>query len=183
MSQAQPLSSAPLNLEALQVLSLSYSAFSDYDDSAAADYTLTEIGFLPEPHSQDASRFRVLFEMKFDRPDPAVNTPYQVHARATAYFITPMPLKGGKIRAPLVVNALTILYGALRGVVMQSTGIALHGSIVLPTLVMSDVVAHAASNDPTIASIVEDSTSFGETAVAPPNRRKPSARKRRERHS
>jgi preprotein translocase subunit SecB len=154
MSQAQLLRAPDLNLEALRVQSLAFEAFNDYDDEAESAYTLTEIGFLPERHESDVHRFRVFFETKFDRAEDHENTPYRVHLRATGYFVTLSDLQSDQVPAGALVNALTIMYGALRGMIMQSTGAAVHGSIVLPTILMGDVLARSIETDASLAALV-----------------------------
>jgi len=171
MSQVQLLNQPNLNLEALQVQSLMFEALSDYDEEAEQSYTLTEIGFLPERHETERTRFRVFFEAKFDKADPKENVPYRIHIRSVGYFVTLKDIAGDKLGAVLLSNALTIMYGALRGVIMQSTGAGENGSIVLPTLLMSEVVVLAAAVDDSVASLVADLPPQATSAKAPARRK------------
>lgn len=131
-----------LSLEGMHITELEISTVPGYDEERPADEVTNKVGFRTDRHTEDESRLRILFDLTTERTSAQDNVPYVLHVRCIAYFQldTAVP---EVIDGRLVANALTIVYGSVRGALLQTTGIFPYGSVLLPTVLMSEVVATA----------------------------------------
>lgn len=131
-----------LSLEGMHITELGISTVPDYDEGRPADEVTSKVGFRTDRHSEDESRIRILFDLRTERTSAQDNVPYVFHVRCVAYFQldTAVP---EVIDGRLIANALTIIYGSVRGALLQTTGIFPYGSAMLPTVLMSEVIATA----------------------------------------
>lgn len=130
-----------IELESVQLLSFSFESPGEFDPSKPLDEVRVGISFAPEVHADDEKLFRVFMEIRLiPRDEAAKNTPYLVSSRVIGYFSGPKQ-RGGNFDPAILLNALTVLYGALRGMVLQTSGSAAHGPIVLPTIAMYSAVS------------------------------------------
>lgn len=147
------MKSPSLSLEALQIHALSILTLSGYSEDRPAGEAITRVGFRTDRHAEDPHRMRVLLDLKIDRQSQGDNVPYRIIARAIGYFALELEIPA-EVHASIVANALTIMYGALRGMVLQTTGAYPYGPVILPTVLMYDVAINAAA-----AGAIEDDDS------------------------
>jgi preprotein translocase subunit SecB len=142
----------PIKLEGFTLLNLAIDTVDRFDCDAETSESRLEIGFVPELHPEDAHRFRVTVSVTMGPDTKSSNVPYSLSARSTAYFVASQEIERDAVDPALFVNALTIMYGVLRGIVLQCTAAAGNGPAILPTVMMVDVVASQIASDQTIAA-------------------------------
>lgn len=131
----------PITLEGFTLLKLAIETNERFDCDAEAANARLDLSFIPELHPDDPRRFRVTLSVAMEPEMESSNVPYSLSTRSTGYFIASQELAREAVDPILFVNALTIMYGALRGIVLQSTSAAGNGAALLPTVMMVDVVA------------------------------------------
>lgn len=128
----------PIALEGFNLLNFTVDAFEGFDCDADRAESRLEVAFVPELHPKDP---RVTLSVTMAPETESSNVPYSLSSRSAGYFLAKQEIRRGAVDPGLFVNALTIMYGALRGIVLQCTAAASHGPALLPTVMMVDVVA------------------------------------------
>lgn len=84
------------------------------------------------------------------------NLPYDLSIAVRGFFQAPHPITPLEIPAPLVLNAVSILYGIARGHVGQTTGTFPHGPMTLPAATFVDLIERAARTEGTGIAITTE---------------------------
>lgn len=92
-------------------------------------------------HKTDANRYRLT--LRFDcheAADDKTEVGNAVKAEISGFFRFPEGTEKKQMEALIRVNGVSILYGILRGIVANSTGVFPNGKFLLPTIMPQDIV-------------------------------------------
>lgn len=144
---------APINLTAYEIeeLSLTPTGAWDREEAVAANIGVEFVFGIDNEHEFGA-RLRITLSPE-DVAVPA-NLPYTVAIRMRGWFQTPLVIDSF-VPEPLALNALSILYGTMRGFVGQTTSMMSNGPLVLPAVVFDKMVANAARTAGTAVAPVD----------------------------
>jgi len=101
-------------------------------------------GFVVGSDPDEVQRFQVTLSVKVYKAAPEQNVPYDVDFSVLGEFWANLPLTTRGVPAPVVNNALILLYGVARGVVGQLTAGAVHDRFVLPAVTFANLVERGA---------------------------------------
>lgn len=142
MSTPQRL--APLDILAYEFEDVALRPLEGWDvDKAIGCQISTEFNFAVQGEHEFGARLRIRLHVDEPSETPA-NLPYELHTTIRGWFRTPIPLPGGVVPAPFALNAITILYGVIRGYVGNATGMFVNGPMIAPAFVFDDMVERAA---------------------------------------
>lgn len=96
-------------------------------------------------HPESKNSFKVDLALKFDTEGLTAepNLPYETEVLLHGYFDSPVVVAPNAVPAPLVLNALMILYGVARGYIGEVTASYQHGHFVIPSILFDDAVDRA----------------------------------------
>jgi preprotein translocase subunit SecB len=141
---------AILEVDEVLIESLSVAAHEPYsaDDPVTAQMTA---GFMVAFAEGDSHSFRVQLTVTVSNAatEGPGNLPYGLNASLRGAFRTPIDIVNETIPASLANNAISILYGALRGAVLNLTGMSINGALCLPSVNFETLTMGAASKSGT----------------------------------
>jgi hypothetical protein len=111
----------------------------------AVNFDVTEL-----PGSRNRPRSRVTLAVRLESRDPEAPCPVRlVHARVSGTFSFTSRVGKDVVGQLVPTNCLVMLYGALRGMVVQATGSCHGGCLILPALNIHEVVSRKAAGEDT----------------------------------
>jgi hypothetical protein len=137
----QKAKSSPLHLEGFVVDSLIVKTNPDYDDKLDHAGSLRVAPDLLM-HKTEEGRLLLRMRVRFDAdPERPRALPYRVDVTGEAYFcVEPADTEGADGFRLVVYNGSAILFGLLRGQVMQATALGSHGTLILPVANLVDAL-------------------------------------------
>lgn len=127
-----------------------------------------ELQFAAAADAGEEHRFRVALRIRLhdENLQKPANLPYFVTIHLQGLFETPLQVAPTAIPAPLVQNALTVLYGTARGIVGQVTSNFGDGAIVMPAVTFNAIVERASRDPATPVVPTAESLKPGDPAAA-----------------
>src|ERR1019366_139773 len=122
-----------LEVEGYSLEELHVAESSEGDQADGERSTLPDVDFRAFTHSTDPDKFAVSLRVGGKRGR------LKFSLRIVGYFRVAEPFLNGKVPAERVVNALSILYGVVRGYI-GTCAAWFDGSIVIPTVYFTDLV-------------------------------------------
>jgi hypothetical protein len=145
MSEKQQRVIPAINPLAIALENLSIETRHEFKDDEVVTSNLN-IGFHAEVVGEDSFNVRFVYNLEGFGDERPSNFPYAIRASLHGRFQTLKTLSHGLIPVPEVINALGILYGALRGFILQATAMSMNGPFTLPSLVFNNLVMKAAAD-------------------------------------
>lgn len=141
-----------LNLQGSNLLEISVRTNLDFIQSVDPRTTVG-YAFTASRHVSDSRLFRLELRLRIVPEDNlAKGNPYWIELAIDGYFRSNREIADKEVPAPIIENALAILYGVARGIVSTITGNGAHGKYLLPTITFSNSAEVTAPNE----SIVDD---------------------------
>lgn len=138
------MATTPVNIRDYQIENLSIAPRDRFDrDPPIVCQIAVRFAVAGHPENENAFKVELHIHIHADRGQPA-NLPYEISLVLHGFFETPSTVAPDAIPAPLVLNALIILYGVARGYIGAVTASHLHGLFVIPSIVLDATVERAA---------------------------------------
>ena len=136
MSKQARLTMTPLQLEDSFLTTLSIQANPDYRPPGAGQ-PVPGLRVVPRvqlaAHESDAHRYQLTLTVQ-DDPDAEEEQPYALDLRMVGQFVVDEGLEHDRVEHLVAVNGASLLYSALREIVLMATGRSAWGSVQLPTM-------------------------------------------------